>query len=464
MPMMPTYDYESERDALLRQQNIINAMQQQNLQPMGGTETAAGGYAVKKSPMEGIAKIANAFMLSQGQQNLQNDQKALGTRYAGDLKTDMGNFMSAMNAQPGTTPAVEGNNPSAFVPAQTTTPADVSRNRQQAIMDAISSNHPVMQQFGMGQLQYMMKNDQMTMKDWLDLAGGGKYEPDSVVAAQRAGNTALLKPAKQYHTVNNQLVDTTNTPTVALDGRDKFGPVSTVAQTPGGPVLGQQNSGTGEVKFAPPGTNINLNTTTTGANELAKGAVANLQESYKTAKDLPQVYSGLQQARQFLDAGVKAGSASDAAMQISKASEALGLGPVDPTIANTETFRAKLANQVLEKVKALKPASDTDIKYAKEASGANLQLSLQALNNLLDSATAATVNTYRRHSQLYDSMQGRPGYDQHDLASYNVPMDIHMPADRFDYQGGQFVPRNPSIQGTPSQPIPLADYLKSKGG
>src|SRR5687767_703496 len=65
-------DLAVQQQQLTRQQLLADALRKQALEPQGGTEMV-GGWAVKKSPFEGLSKIAQA--LSSRYLDEQNNQK-----------------------------------------------------------------------------------------------------------------------------------------------------------------------------------------------------------------------------------------------------------------------------------------------------------------------------------------------------------------------------------------------------
>ena len=142
----PTYDYEAEQAALARQLKVAEAMQMQGMAPMGGTE-AVGGVAVKRSPLEGIAKLLQAYAGGRGVDAAEAGRKALGQRYAGELRTGMEGLIDSLS--------------------QTASPADgmgppmsqeqLQGSKRAAIMRAIASNHPTLQALGTSQLAEMQK-------------------------------------------------------------------------------------------------------------------------------------------------------------------------------------------------------------------------------------------------------------------------------------------------------------------
>lgn len=78
-------DIAAQQMQVARQQQMADLLRQQSIQPMGGTEMA-GGWAVKRSPWESIAKLAQVFGANYAQKNVDEKQlglaKALQGRYA----------------------------------------------------------------------------------------------------------------------------------------------------------------------------------------------------------------------------------------------------------------------------------------------------------------------------------------------------------------------------------------------
>lgn len=207
--MFPNYDYDIEQQNLARRQQIAEAMQQGALAPMGPTEVVSG-MAVRRSPLEGIAKILQAYMASKSMGKVREDQVALGNRYREDLKTGMSQFMEGMNAQPGQPTAIEDESGGHTGPAMT--PVDVQAAKRSAILNAIASNHPVLQQLGMSQMNQLGK-DRLTMKDVFD-----KADPTTQQRlAQQSG--IEFTPARQKPLeVNGMLIDPTSLKVLKAEG------------------------------------------------------------------------------------------------------------------------------------------------------------------------------------------------------------------------------------------------------
>jgi hypothetical protein len=200
MALGPTYDYEAEKAGLDRRQQLINALQQQALQPLnlprqGSVQAAASPLAAIGGPIA-QALIAN---YAQGQQKEQ--QAELTSRYKQDLSSGIEKFMNTSQGSP----AVQASLPNPFDGTSRTEQigAAVPGDPKKAMLEALASNHPVLQQLGMSQLQGMGKKDQLSKKDLLSLSG---YDAKSRIAAALAGDESLLTPEVKEHVVNNQIV------------------------------------------------------------------------------------------------------------------------------------------------------------------------------------------------------------------------------------------------------------------
>lgn len=106
-------DFDLEKEKMLRRRKVAEAILAQSQQPFGGTEYAAGGQAVRRSPLEGIAKIAQAYMGTRGQEKADEEAKALGQRQKDDVASAIEEYQrltTARAAEPGgLTEDVSGN-------------------------------------------------------------------------------------------------------------------------------------------------------------------------------------------------------------------------------------------------------------------------------------------------------------------------------------------------------------------
>lgn len=69
-------DLQAQQVQVMRQQQLADMLKQQALQPMGGTEMVSG-WAVQKSPWEGLAKMGQAYFGNKMQENADEKSQAL---------------------------------------------------------------------------------------------------------------------------------------------------------------------------------------------------------------------------------------------------------------------------------------------------------------------------------------------------------------------------------------------------
>ena len=71
----------ADEQELMRRQRIADMLRMQSMAPMGGTEMA-GRVAIRKSPLEGVAKVFQAYMANKGDQDLLAKRGELTERQA----------------------------------------------------------------------------------------------------------------------------------------------------------------------------------------------------------------------------------------------------------------------------------------------------------------------------------------------------------------------------------------------
>lgn len=109
-------EYGAEQADIERRRAYAQALQAQGAQPLGPTEMA-GGWAVKRSPLEGLAKMLQAYSGRKGQEQATEAQGALQAR----RQADRGSDMTALAAMLRGTPAGPTETPSGDIyqaPAQ----------------------------------------------------------------------------------------------------------------------------------------------------------------------------------------------------------------------------------------------------------------------------------------------------------------------------------------------------------
>lgn len=144
--------YDAEAQEIERRRQMAQALQQQGMTPMGGTETI-GGWAIKKSPLEGLAKMLQAYSGRKGQDEAGERQKALGERYQSDLARTLMQAQAAGTGAPASTEQIVDEQAAGGDGAQAQINAPAIAPDRQA-MARILMGHPATQGVGM---QAMLK-------------------------------------------------------------------------------------------------------------------------------------------------------------------------------------------------------------------------------------------------------------------------------------------------------------------
>lgn len=478
MATIANYDYDTEKQRIARKRQMAEAMQLQSLQPQQGQMVT--GYHALAQALQSYAGIKNA-------QSAQTEERELADRYKTDLVSGIDQYMKTSQgtqASPARgVPDITGQNPDgSFQSSGDLTVPGEEANPRKAMLDALASNNPVLQQLGMDGLKNMQKKpEQLSQKDLLSLSG---FDPKSKVAAAMAGDMTKLAPETKEHVVGNQLVS--GVPGAGYqrqyDGRDQYGNVGTVAYDGAGrPILGQQERNTGRVNFAPGGgTTVNVSTEKKGADAFAVGLgedrAKKISTSYDSAVTAQRALDSLAEASTDMQAGIKSGAAANVSLGLAKWAKAFGMD-ADPAIANTEGFRANMAQQVMASVKALGAGtgiSNADREFAEKAAGGDITLDDRAMQRLLSIQQASAANVIMQHKDLMGKARQSSGANAADLEVYEVPFSARM-ADGIDYNPqtrrfhtiGQGQPTPAKNAKKPAAPagkvMTLDDYLKKQG-
>ncbi|MBF8177654.1 hypothetical protein [Herminiimonas contaminans] len=140
-------DLAVEQAKLLRQQQMADLLRKQAMAPDGGTEMVSG-WAVKKSPLEGVNKIAQALAGGYMQNQADAKQTDIAQKSTQQLVDGLQKYQSLLQGTPAqNTPIVDDE----YGPQTITNPA-VPGNKQAALAQLLSSGHPMLQQMGVAQL------------------------------------------------------------------------------------------------------------------------------------------------------------------------------------------------------------------------------------------------------------------------------------------------------------------------
>ena len=239
--------YSAEQADIERRRAYAQALQAQGAQPLGPTEMV-GGWAVKRSPLEGLAKMLQAYGGRRGQEDASEAQKALAARMQGDRTADMGVLAQMLKGTPGGLQADAADNVTQM-PAR-------APGIDPAMLGQLRS--PEVRSIGERLWAEQMKPKEIKA-----------YKPGDVLY-QGGSQVGAIPAAPKFHTVGGSLVPEPAAPGAQVQpvytSPDKDAGVWGDPYNLGGATV-QKNSRTGEIRAAvsrPPVTNVNTTITPPG--------------------------------------------------------------------------------------------------------------------------------------------------------------------------------------------------------
>lgn len=399
----PMYDIDAEEAALKRQLAIAEAMQLQGMAPSGGTETAAGGVAIQKSPLEAVAKIAQAYFANKQIQSLDDKQRQLGERNRQDMRSELERYFTTIEGGNATIPGGEGTDAYGGQ-------INYKPDPRKAVLEAMTSRHPGMQQIGTAQMKSLSAG-QMTPKDFLGLSG---YDPKSRVLAAQGGGVAALTPEKK--------------PPLAVGGMLIDPDTMTVMQANG--PLPQQVNIKGDLYEINPTTKqlkkLDNAPKVTVTNNIPKGE-SKFDEAFGTAEGKrvseaiqlrPMQLDGVEaiaNGRELLKQGIHTGITANLQKDVDKVWGKLSAQEPEKA-ARTEQFISYIGDVVVPRLKDF-GGSDTveELKYLQKILAGDITMEASALDRVLKSAdhklrrkieaTDKTVEFYREKGYRIPSVE-----------------------------------------------------------
>lgn len=105
----PGYDYGADQTEILRRQKMAELLQQRALESGSGTEYAPGGWAVRKSPLEGLSKVAQGYMSGKSEQDAQELARTLAEKFQRDYRETVSTGLRQMRGTPASYEDAAGN-------------------------------------------------------------------------------------------------------------------------------------------------------------------------------------------------------------------------------------------------------------------------------------------------------------------------------------------------------------------
>lgn len=369
---MATYDYEAQQGDINRRRKLMDAMMAMSLQ--GPQTPQSGNLVAGTNPMAALATVLQAHLANKGGKKLDAQQGELSKRYSDDLRQGMEQFYRTSEGQQYQSGVMLPQNGQ----LQTVTEAP---NPRKAVLDAIGSNHPVLQQFGMSQLEAQQKAG-LEPKDLLPYA-----TPESIQEMISGGMLGFKPKQADLKEVGGILYDPSTRNVAQLGGRDPT--VETV-----GADLYERNPSTDQLKKLDnaPQTTINNNMNAESAFQRAFGQAEGTRLSAAVAMrpQMQDAVNATEKGLELLQQGIHTGITGNIANNLQRVDAALFNS--DPAkSARTQEFISYIGDVVIPGLKAF-GGSDTveEMKYLQAVSGGDITLEPQALSQILQSIDQKT--------------------------------------------------------------------------
>lgn len=336
---VPT-DYSVEQQAIERQRKMAEALQQQSMTPMDANQMA-GGYVIPVSPMQGLAKMLQAYTGRRSMDAADQKQTDLATRVQGDRSSDMQALLRALSpARPPATPMDDNGNPQPIVAGGGgITPELISGLRSPEMQGAMFNTW--MQQNGpkapikLGKDESLI--DPVTMRPVFQSPLQPKYhvvegnlvaEPTQPGAPVNPAYTAPAKPAAPTELARLQ--------------------AERAALPPGDPRIAQYNAAIAKATTHQPSASNNVTIKQEGAEAGAVGKEFGEQFStlQKAAMAANTKLSKLDRMESLLN-GVSTGKLTPAGTEIAALADSLGM-KIDKNLGNKQAAQALSSEIALE--------------------------------------------------------------------------------------------------------------------
>lgn len=198
-------DYDLDRERLLRRRKLVEAMLADSQKGMGETQFAPGGFAIRRSPLEGIAKVAQAYRASNQQEELDTQEKELAQKRLTETQGALDEYQRKITPRAAVAAEMYGTE---FSPEQQETSGQ----------PAFAPNQQDKQSAAYGLLAKLGGDPRETAKLVVAQALKGPssnlakidpkdYTPESFAAFLKGGDHSVLRPVRKVDFVNGQAVD-----------------------------------------------------------------------------------------------------------------------------------------------------------------------------------------------------------------------------------------------------------------
>lgn len=394
-------DLAVEQSKLLRQQQMAELLRKQAMTPDGGTETV-GGWAVKKSPLEGVNKIAQALMGGYMQKDADAKQTELGQKSNQQLVDGLQKFQGLMQG----TPAETFSLPEGQAGPVGTEPA-VPGNKQAALASLLQSGNPALQQLGMQQMLAKQESpfSKVDPKD---------FTQESVSKFASSQNYADLVPVRKREIAPSGVA---YNPYDVKDGAVFNDPNKLINIGPdGAPVINQPLVGAKKDIARSGAANVNNTVSVAGPENqynkdigsgLAKEGLAQLD----LAKQAPETIRNAQMIKRALPNAIT-GTGADARLAMQKALETAGLVGAGKA-ADTQALIAGLGKLTMAGIKtsglgAGQGFTNTDREFLSSAISGTIDSTPENLRRVADLSERVARANYQKGTVVLNRWKTDP--------------------------------------------------------
>lgn len=319
-------DFAADQESLARRKKLLDVLGNQAMgQGIVGNNLGA-------SVGQGLLKVLTAYLVNNHQEGLKTEQAALAGRQREHLMGEMGDYMTKRNGRAGETmsDADVANLMQNDVAPQLAEP--VKASPREAILQAMTSQHPEMQNIGKMDMQALMTQQKdKGFKDHVTQDGSIVRVYDDGRKPEPLGNYA--KPKDQFSDEfimkgvdGKPLLVQRNLATNGLEAVDKAPRVSASASANAKTIAGQ-----GETEFS---------------KALGKDVADEFKSARQAAQSAYKAKAFVGQMQELEKSGIFSGPTANIATTLSAVGQQLGLPVDEAKLANSQAFQQQFAAQV----------------------------------------------------------------------------------------------------------------------
>lgn len=390
-------DLQLDQDQIARNRQIADMLRQQSQTPMQGQ--MVGQIYVPPSWTQGLAKLVQGYQSGQMNKQADTDSRALAAQLMQRNQSDAQNFMNAVQ---GSTPEQQGNNPSAYTPAQQGSP-----DFQKAI--SIGMQNPMLMPMAQKLMEQRMvpkvpkwEKVEKPNPDGSTTLGYVDANSPNPWATFQPGGTGPVKGIA----VNGQIVNPFQMgQTIPKQAEAPNPGTNLVIPGPGGEMVPNKPLIEARRAIANAGkTDVTVNTEKGYAGAMAKGLAEQDLAAIDAGNAAPQRIQSARAVKSFLAKNPITGTGAEARLAFEKALATAGL--IDGVaVKNTEGLAAELASQTLDAIKTSglgggQGFTDKDRQFLERAKSGNIKINMETLRYLADKNEQAGMASIKRANDV----------------------------------------------------------------